>query len=133
MKGARLVIPALAALAFASGAAAGGIDGEQELVCDLVEAAQCDGDAACSRVTVEQIDLPPEVHVDFEARQVTQRGTERTSPIAAVEVLDAVVVVQGHQEGRGWTMVIERASGHLSATIADAAGAFVLAGACTAR
>jgi hypothetical protein len=102
-------------------------------VCDLVEAAQCDGVASCTDVTVEQIGLPPVWHVDFAANQIASADAQRTSPIAAVEALDAVLVLQGRQNGRGWTMVIERATGHLSAALAGAEGAFVLAGACTAQ
>jgi hypothetical protein len=47
-----------------------------------------------------------------------------------VEVLDTVLVLQGYQSGHGWTMVIERGTGHLSAAITGAEGAYVLAGAC---
>jgi len=118
----------------ASGSASAGLfDSTQPLTCDLVEAAQCDGVAACVDVTAEQIDLPPVLIVDFAASRLESEDGERTTPIASVEVLDAVLVLQGHQNGRGWTMVIDRANGHLSATLAEAAGAFVLAGACTAR
>ena len=122
-----------AALVFSANAQAEGIDVSEPLVCDLVEAAECDGVAQCTDVTVEQIGLPPVWHVDFAASQVAVPDGQRTSPIAAVEVLDAVLVLQGHQRGHGWTMVIERATGHLSAAITGAEGAYVLAGACTAQ
>ena len=109
------------------------LDGSEPLVCDLVEAAECDGVAKCTDVTVEQIGLPPVWHVNFAAKQVASADAQRTSPIAAVELLDAVLVLQGHQSGHGWTMVIERATGHLSSALAGAEGAYVLAGACTAE
>jgi hypothetical protein len=44
-----------------------------------------------------------------------------------------VLLLQGHQDGRGWTLVIERANGALSATVADAEGGFMLTGACIAH
>jgi hypothetical protein len=118
---------------FAANARAEAFDGSTPLVCGFAEAAQCDGAATCTDVTVEQIDLPPIVHVDFAGSRLAAPDDERTSPIAAVEALDAVLVLQGHQNGRGWTMVIDRATGRLSATLADAEGAFVLAGVCSAR
>ena len=114
-------------------AQAEGLDGSEPLVCDLVEAAQCDGVASCTDVTVEQIGLPPVWHVGFAASQVATPDGQRTSPIAAVEVVDAALVLQGHQRGHGWTMVIERATGHLSSAITGAEGAYVLAGACTTQ
>jgi hypothetical protein len=84
-------------------------------------------------VTVAEIELPEIVRVDFAARALTSADRQRTSPISGIEVLDPVLVLQGHQNGRGWTMVIERATGHLSATVTDAEGMFVLAGGCTAE
>ena len=73
------------------------------------------------------------MNVDFAAKQLASTDGQRTSPIHAVEVLEAVLVLQGHQNARGWTMVIERATGHLSASIAAAEGVFVLAGASAAK
>lgn len=110
-----------------------GLDASKPLLCSISEAAQCDGVAACTDVTLEQIDLPPHWRVDFVAKQLESQDGQRSSPIAALETLDTVLVVQGHQDGRGWTLVIERATGHLSASAADAEGAFVLAGSCTAQ
>jgi hypothetical protein len=128
-----VILLGAAAFASSANAQAEGLDGSEPLVCDLVEAAQCGGVANCTDVTVEQIGLPPVWHVDFAASQVASTDAQRKSPIAAVEVLDAVLVLQGHQRGHGWTMVIERATGHLSVALAGAEGAFVLAGACTAQ
>ena len=132
MKRSTLFVLGVALLAFAADVRAQGVDGTRPLVCDLAAAAQCEGEAACIEVTLEQINLPPVVRVDFEDRRLTEPAGERDSPISAVEILDAVVVLQGHQNGRGWTMVVERDSGHLSATVTDDEGAFVLAGACAA-
>jgi len=124
------VIIALVALAPAA-VRAEALDASKPLVCSIAEAAECDGVAACSDVTLEQIDLPALWRVDFAARQLASEDGRRTSPIAALETLDAVLVLQGHQNGRGWTLVVERATGHLSGSAADAEGAFVLAGSCT--
>lgn len=120
-----------AGLILPSVALAQALDASKPMRCALAEAAQCDPMAACIDVTVEQIELPDEVRVDFAAKQLTSADSQRTSPIKAVESFDEVLVLQGHENGRGWTMVIDRASGHLSASLASADGAFVLAGGCT--
>jgi hypothetical protein len=112
-------------------AGAGDLDGAKALACDLAEVAECDGVAQCTDVTAEQIDLPRVVHVDFAGRRLASPDGQRTSPITAFEALETTLVLQGHQNGRGWTMVIERATGRLSATLADVEGAFVLAGSCS--
>jgi hypothetical protein len=126
-----LSILTLSLLAFA--AHAEGLDASQPLRCALAEAAECDEMAECSDVTLEQIELPGAWRIDFAAKQLVSMDGQRTSPIHAVDALDAVVVLQGHQEGRGWTMVLERATGRLSATIATVEGAFILAGGCSAE
>jgi hypothetical protein len=123
----------LTLLLFAFAAHAEGLDATQPLRCALAEAAECDEMAECSDVTLEQIELPGEWRIDFAAKQLVSIDGQRTSPIHAVDALDAVVVLQGHQEGRGWTMVLERATGRLSATIATVEGAFILAGGCSAE
>lgn len=119
--------------ALAAAAHADPLDASKPLDCAIAEAAECDGAAQCSDVSVAELQMPEVVGVDFAGRQLASPDGARTSPIAAVETLETSLVLQGHQNGRGWTMVIERATGHLSATIADADGAIVLAGACTAK
>ena len=126
------VVGILWLLVAAPGAAfAEGLDPSKPLVCSIAEVAEGDGTATCSDASLEQIDLPPLWRVDFAAKQLSSADGQRTSPIAALETLDAVLVLQGHQNGRGWTLVVERATGHLSGSAADAEGAFVLAGSCT--
>jgi hypothetical protein len=115
------------------GASGEEIDGKVPLVCDLVDASLCDGVAACAGTEFAQVDMPSVYVVDFAARRLASEDGQRTSPIASQELLEAVLVLQGIQNGRGWTMVIDRATGHLSATIADVEGALVIAGACTPR
>ena len=132
MKHATLSLSIAALVAFAAAALrAEGLDASKPLVCEVVEAAECDGVAACTDVSLEQIDLPALWRIDFAAKQLASEDGARTSPIAALETLDHALVLQGHQNGRGWTLVVERATGHLSASAADAEGAFVLAGSCT--
>jgi len=126
-------------LAFASFAVAAGsaraedLDASKPLVCSIAKAAECDGVAACSEVTLEQIDLPPLWRVDFAAKQLASADGQRTSPIAVLETLETALLLQGNQNGRGWTLVVERSTGHLSVSTTDAEGVYVLAGSCTAE
>jgi hypothetical protein len=119
-------------LALVAAAPPGPLGTDKPLLCSIAEVAECDGVAECSDATPEQLELPPLWRVDFAGKQLASTDGTRSSPIAALETLEAVLVLQGHQGGRGWTLVVERATGHLSGSIADAEGAFVLAGSCTA-
>jgi hypothetical protein len=127
-----LSIAALLAVAPAA-ARADVLDASKPLVCSIAKAAECDGVAACNDVSLEEIDLPPLWRVDFAARQLASVDGLRASPIGALEMLEGALLLQGNQNGRGWTLVVERATGHLSGSAADAEGAFVLAGSCTAE
>jgi hypothetical protein len=120
----------LTALCVAGVSAAQGLDTSKPLACTLSGSAQCNAEAACIDVTVEEINLSKDFRVDFENALLASETDERTSPIDDIDALDGVLVLQGHQNGRGWTMVIDRASGRLSAALVETAGAFVLAGEC---
>ncbi len=122
---------AVFALLVAGPAAA--LDNTQNLVCDFTQAAQCDTAASCESVKLEEIGLPPVFLVDFEAKTLTSENGDRSSPIAAVEVGETSLLVQGHQNGRVWGLALDRTSGHASAAAASVDGAFILAGACTPR
>jgi hypothetical protein len=125
---------ALAALVvFASLAAAAraeGLEATKALRCALAEVSECDASATCNDVTFEQIELPDAVRVNFADKLLASTESDRSSPIQNVETFENVLVLQGSQNGRGWTMVIERATGRLAATIADVDGSFVISGGC---
>jgi len=120
----------VATLCGSGAAAAESLDASKSLACKLDGSSQCDTEAACIAVTLDQIDLSDVILIDFANSRLAAREGERTSPIDDIDVLENVLVIQGHQNGRGWTMVIDRATGHLSAALAETAGAFVLAGEC---
>jgi hypothetical protein len=120
-------------LGLASGALAEGLSGTGKLQCALASAANCDEAAQCEGVTLEQISAPDALRIDLDGKQLISLDGSRSSPISAIEVLEAVLVLQGHQEGRGWTLVIDRASGHLVGSLTDAEGSFALAGGCNAE
>lgn len=125
------LLPLLVASAFVASAASAEIGAEGRLRCALASAAECDEAAACDGVTLAQIEVPGALSIDFDAKQLSSSDGKRTSPIGAVEVLEAALVVQGHQNGRGWTIVIDRRTGHLVASLVDVEGSFALSGGCS--
>ena len=42
-----------------------------------------------------------------------------------------MLIAQGHENGRGWSMAIDRATGHMNGTIVDFEGTFVLTAICS--
>lgn len=125
------VASSLVLLLVAGAAFADDFDGKHALVCALSDAAECDLAALCDKVTREEIELPDSFQVDFKAKLLRSTDGQRSSPIRSIEASEVTLIVQGSQNGRGWSMVVERASGRMSGTITEAAGAFMLAGSCT--
>ena len=53
--------------------------------------------------------------------------------IQSVTQGEGVLILQGAQNGRGWSITITEASGEAVATVSDPVSGFVLFGACTPR
>jgi hypothetical protein len=103
------------------------------LTCALTEAFECDEAAGCEERTAEGINLPDFFRVDFEAKEfqaVGQGEGPRRTPIRHMETVEGNVLMYGGQEGRAWSMVLNRESGQFSAAIAADGFSFVLFGSC---
>ncbi len=118
-------------------AGAAKFDGSNNLVCVPTDAIQCEGAGECRRTEVEAINMPKFIFLDFKKKQM--RGTvegstdETTTPIRHVEKLGDRTVLQGAQNGRGWSLIIDSVTGDMSAAIAGDDLAFVLFGVCQPR
>lgn len=107
------------------------ISESKQISCKLTGASQCDTDAECLGVTLDQINLSENLRIDLENAELTAATDDRTSQIRSIDKLESVVVLHGHQDPRGWTIVIDRKTGFLSAALAESEGAFVITGSCT--
>ena len=78
--------------------------------------------------------MPQFIHPDFVASRVRateEAGDENTSEIASVNVANKHLVVQGYDDGHGWSIVIQQETGRMTAsTIGDEEGVLIF-GACT--
>lgn len=114
--------------------AAGPFDGSVPLLCAPTELMECAPGGDCQKRTAEDINLPPFLDLDVKAQVLAAAdGSRRTAPIQRVERANGHLIVQGGQEGRAWSLVIEEATGKLSAGVLDQQGVFAVFGACTTR
>lgn len=129
----------LAASAFSAAAIAADFDGSESLLCSFGEAFECDDGAECRKVSLESIDAPDFVKLDFRRKQIVSvLAGEDGAPDAIDNVVDLAnyLVVQGVQGGDyndtlGWSFTISHESGDLVASGAGENAAFVIFGACT--
>ncbi len=122
-------------LAVSSAAAAADFDGSRNLLCVPTDATQCEGAGDCDRVAVEEIGLPRFVNVEF--KQKRMRGTvlggeEQTTAIQnVVQNPGGRTILQGAENGRGWSMTIDQTTGDISLAIAGDDIGYILFGVCT--
>ncbi len=115
-------------------AAASDFDGSRNLLCAPTDAMQCEGAGECNRKEVELLNMAKFLYVDFKAK--TLKGTvegatsEETSSIRTVRKLDGGTLIQGAERGRGWSLIVDKGTGDMSAAIAGDDISFVLFGVC---
>ncbi len=115
-------------------AVAADFDGSRTLLCAPTDAVQCEGAGECERAEVEDLNIPKFLSIDFKNKEMTGRlegaTSDEATKIQNVEKLDNQTVLQGIQNGRGWSIVIDAVSGDMSAAVAGDDISFVLFGVC---
>ena len=112
------------------GGAAGKHDGSVPLLCAPTVVTECGPDGDCQRRTAASVNLPQFMKVDVKAMKVLSEETGRDSPIRNVEHVDGSLIIQGGQNGRGWTMTIAEDTGSMSAAVTAPGEGFIVFGAC---
>ena len=116
------------------GASADNFDLSQALICASIETYDCQPGGNCIKGRAEDINFPQFIRLDFEngiAKTTRAGGEERTAKFQTPAVYDGRLVLQGVQDGLGWSMTITQASGNMSLTVSGDELAMVIFGACT--
>jgi hypothetical protein len=111
--------------------ATGKFDGSVPMLCVPTVVTECGADGDCRRGTAPSVNLPEFLKVDLKAMKVYAEDTGRESPIRNLEHLNGILIIQGGQNGRGWTMTITEETGRMSSTISTEGEGFIIFGACT--
>ena len=118
-------------------AAASDFDGSHNLLCAPTDAVQCEGAGECERKEVELLNMAKFLYVDFKAKKllgtVEGASSEETSPIQNTQKLEGMTLVQGAENGRGWSLAIDKGTGDMTLAIAGDDVGFVLFGVCQKR
>lgn len=121
----------MVSVVIAPSARAGDFDGSRDLLCAPRDVVECNLSAECERIPVGEAQVPAFIRVQFGRKRLASvSGPERSSPIELVKQIEGATILQGTQTGRAWSIVIDHATGQLSASIADTEGAFAILGAC---
>jgi hypothetical protein len=110
-------------------AGAADFDGSKPLICSAIEANDCASGAACAKGLAADINVPQFIRLNVPEKTVSARG--RTSAIQNLSRGPGVIVVQGFENQRAWSITVWE-SGKLVAAVAGEEEGFVIFGACTA-
>jgi hypothetical protein len=115
---------------------AGDFDGSKPLLCAVTEALECGPDGECRRESAEEVNIPQFLRIDFKKKTISgtlESGEVRTAKIENMARSDGKLILQGVQNGKGWSMVITEATGKMTVTASDDRAGFVVFGACIAH
>jgi hypothetical protein len=111
-------------------AAAGPYDGARPFLCAVTAILECGAAGQCERHLADDEAAPALLKVDVAGQTVTT-GTARKSPLKSVTHLDGQLILQGGENGRGWSMTIDEDTGRMAVAIVDNDYTFSLFGVCT--
>jgi hypothetical protein len=134
MRGHHIALLAAALFPLADTAWAGSIDPAKPALCATTETFECTPGQSCIADTPEGINLPRFFKIDFATNKASgerANGEQTTAEIANQKVEEGRIVLQGVQNGNGWTVMIDQATGNMSLAVGGNQVGFVIFGACT--
>ena len=110
------------------------VTGASKLLCTSVEATSCRDDGDCITDVPWSFNIPQFIEIDLAGKMLstTKASDEvRQSPIQSLVRIDGAMVIQGLEQGRAYSFVINNKSGRLSAAVARDGITVTVFGACT--
>jgi hypothetical protein len=120
---------AAALCAFALPALSADFDGSKPLICSAIEANDCALGADCQKGLAENLNMPQFIRLDFTKKTMSSGG--RSSPIHHQVREGGMLVMQGFENYRAWSITINETTGKLVGAIAGDQEGFLVFGACT--
>lgn len=123
-----------ALLALAMPVLADDVSKSNRMVCATAEVVACAEGGDCMTILPWEIDVPQFVVVDTRKKSIATTkasGENRSTPIQTLFRADAQIILQGIEQGRAFSIVIDEATGLLSAAVARDGFTISVFGACT--
>jgi hypothetical protein len=130
----RILIGISIVLFTSAGAMAENLTGAEKILCAGIQATYCDTSGACEVGMPWQWNMPEFVEIDLEAKIVsTTQAAERIrqTPIRTLERGNGEIYLQGVENARAFSFVIDEATGVASIAIAADGMTISVFGACT--
>ena len=111
------------------------IDGKSKLICSVNNVTACPDSGRCLQGSARAFDMPQFIAVDFadkEVRTARDSGDKAVSPIKNQEHSRNQILLQGVENGHGWTMAIDTTDGSMTTSATGEDVSYILFGACIA-
>ncbi|HEU5190083.1 MAG TPA: hypothetical protein VFX14_10375 [Methylomirabilota bacterium] len=110
--------------------AAGPYDGSKPLLCAVANVMECDDSGKCERHLNDDNDHSITfLRIDVGAKTV--KAGNRMATVKAASNIDGALILQGGENGRGWSATIAEDTGRMAAAIVDNDHTFSIFGGCT--
>lgn len=135
----RFARPGLAAIAFglvSTIASADDLTGAQKILCTSSEAIVCPADDLCERGPLSSWDVPQFLEIDLAQKRLSTTkasGLNRTTPIANLLRDKGKIVLQGYENGRAFSFLIDEKSGYASMAVVREDLVMTVFAACTPK
>ena len=135
MKRLAFAVAGLVASVVVGPASADSLVGADKILCSAGSTTVSCDDGQCASGTAAELDIPQFIEVDLVARRVSTTkasALNRTSPIDNLKRVNGRIVLQGLENDRAYSIVLDEKTGELSAAVAGPGGCSVTAfGTCT--
>jgi hypothetical protein len=135
MKRIGIASAALAGLVIMAPARGDNLAGADKFLCSANSTTVSCDDGQCASGTATELDIPQFIEVDVVGKRVSTTkasGLNRTSPVDNLKRVNGRIVLQGLENDRAYSIVIDEKTGELAAAVAAPGGCAVTAfGICT--
>jgi len=111
------------------------INGKSALICSVNNVTACPDTGRCLQGQARAFDLPQFIAIDFAGKAVgttKDSGAKATSPIKNQESSRNQILLQGVENGHGWSMAIDTIHGRMTVATTGEDVSYILFGACIA-
>ena len=118
---------------FAVPAFAATIDGSQRLICSSIRTAECSLSGDCNLGLASDVNVPQFFFIDLANGRVEATrpdGSTLDTKFAMTAIDNEPIILQGTENGRGWSATIDRESGSLVVAVSGSKVTFSVFGAC---
>ena len=112
------------------------LTGQQKFLCTASQVTLCYSDGDCDKGSAWEFDVPQFIEVDLGQKRLSTTkasGQSRTTPIVNLERDGGQIVLQGYENKRAFSFLIDEKTGWMTVAVARRDIAVTVFGACTPK